>query len=395
MENDSIELWEQPAQEIRLKTYFESEMDNCDYAFICGLIKQKRPKKLLEIGVAEGGTTAVIINCLSMLEEKCEMYSVDLNERFYHDASKKTGYEYERLNTFIKNKSKIRHQMLFGKTIGGCIEEIGKGIDFAILDTVHSLPGEILDFLCILPYLAQGATIVLHDVNLNYIRALGNTVKQVITSFQNIATKLLFSAVVADKYSPIGQCGLTNVGAFVISEDTYRYIENLFYLLTCTWTYIPESTMLQEYRTIYEKHYKNRYLDIFDIAVANNRKMLGRMEVAKNVHEENFMKYRFPYSEIPTGSNVVLYGAGKVGKEVFEAQKQRNIYNIILWVDKRYEQYAEAGLDVKNPGDILKANFDYIVVAVETEDVFQEIQKDIIVKGYNAGKPILGPISKY
>lgn len=395
MKINSVELWDKPEQELRSGTAFKSEMSSYDHAFICGLIKQNRPKKLLEIGVAEGGTTAVIVNCLALLEENCEIYSVDLNERFYQDIEKKTGYEYERLNAHIRKQSEIEHQMLLGKTIGGQIEKVGYGIDFVILDTTHSLPGEILDFLCILPYLIKGATVVLHDTNLNYIRALGGTRNQVIESSKRIATKLLFSAVVADKYLPIVQGNVANIAAFKISEDTYKYIAGLFYLLTCTWKSVPKVNELQEYRNIYVKHYEDWYLKLFDIAVADNCKILGRVEVAQSIQDENCMKYRFPYYEMPAGSKVVLYGAGKVGKEVFEAQKKRKIYNIVLWVDKKYEQFIEAGLEIKSPDEILETDFDYIVVAVEAEDVFHEIRKDIISKGYNAGKPILGPISKY
>ena len=44
----------------------------------------------------------------------------------------------------------------------------GKGcIDFCLIDTSHLIPGEILDFLMILPYLKDNATVVFHDVKLH------------------------------------------------------------------------------------------------------------------------------------------------------------------------------------------------------------------------------------
>ena len=43
------------------------------------------------------------------------------------------------------------------------IDEIGSDIDFLILDTLHIVPGEILDFLVCLPYLTKDAIVVLHD----------------------------------------------------------------------------------------------------------------------------------------------------------------------------------------------------------------------------------------
>ena len=48
----------------------EPEMSEFESAFVCGLIKEKRPKKILEIGVAGGGTTAIVMQCLNDLGGK-------------------------------------------------------------------------------------------------------------------------------------------------------------------------------------------------------------------------------------------------------------------------------------------------------------------------------------
>ena len=39
----------------------EPEMSEFESAFLCGAIKQFRPKKILEVGVAAGATTAIIL----------------------------------------------------------------------------------------------------------------------------------------------------------------------------------------------------------------------------------------------------------------------------------------------------------------------------------------------
>lgn len=73
-------------------------------AFICGLIKKYKPKKILELGVAAGETTAIIMNCCSILGLNAEIYSVDLNENFSRDITKKTGYLIEVAKTKISKK---------------------------------------------------------------------------------------------------------------------------------------------------------------------------------------------------------------------------------------------------------------------------------------------------
>lgn len=43
------------------------EMSRDQIAFLCGLLKWKKPRKIVEVGVAEGGTTAIIIKCLESM----------------------------------------------------------------------------------------------------------------------------------------------------------------------------------------------------------------------------------------------------------------------------------------------------------------------------------------
>lgn len=392
----NIELWDFPVKELRSRIDFVCEMTAYDHSFLCGMIRMKNPKKVVEIGVAEGGTTAIIINSLSLLDGgvKREVYSVDLNDMFYCDKEKKTGYEYDRLRSYI-DRTNITHQMLLGKTIANQIEKIGADIDFVIIDTAHRLPGEVLDFLCVLPYLAKGATVVLHDMNLNYIKVESGNRENILNNAQYIVTKALFAAVVADKYLPMTDDNLANIGAFTISSNTYRHAESLFYLLSLTWGYMPEKSVLDDYRSIYAKHYDRECLELYDIAVKNNQKMHGMLKLAENIFEENLNKYRFPYHLIPQGSKVVLYGAGVVGKEIYVIQKRREVYNIVLWVDKKYEEFVKEGLEVENPAHISDVEFDYIVVAVEREETFQSIYQEIILNGWDRGKTVLGPISGF
>lgn len=91
---ERIELWSEPAEKLCGKHKFICEMSSHDHSFLCGMIKKVKPQKLVEIGVAEGGTTAVIMEALTMLGLNSEVWSVDLSENFYCDSTKKTGYEY-------------------------------------------------------------------------------------------------------------------------------------------------------------------------------------------------------------------------------------------------------------------------------------------------------------
>ena len=78
-------------------------MTDSQSAFLCGLLKSCRPKKILEVGVAGGATTAIILQALEDLGEPYEMHSVDVAEKFYRDHSKPVGF----LATFAKENNLI------------------------------------------------------------------------------------------------------------------------------------------------------------------------------------------------------------------------------------------------------------------------------------------------
>ena len=390
------ELWYEPSQKLYEKQEFVCEMNSLDHGFLCGMIKKVKPKKIVEIGVAEGGTTAVIMETLVMLGLESEVWSVDLSEKLYYDDTKEIGCEFKRLKRLCGGEWGVHH-LLLGKTVAGWIDGIGNNIDMVILDTLHKMPSEILDFLSVFPYLAPNATIILHDINLNYSRAVLGNNEYVISSKDSIATKVLLSTVVADKYMVLNQGKFPNIAAFTINECTKKYIEDVFYVLSLTWAYTLEQWIIQEYRSLFCRHYSEACVNCFDIVVKNNIRILERIDLNEkmNCNEVPIIKYMFPYNQIPEGSKIVIYGAGCVGKEVHLVQSKRNIYNITAWVDKNSEEYVKMGMEVATPEELIKHEFDYIVVAVECESVFEEICNEILKNNWNKGKKIVGPIKRY
>lgn len=71
------------------KTKNHPLMATSESAFLCGALQTCRPKKILEVGVARGGTTAIILQFLEDMGEPYELYSVDLDPKY---GGKDTGY---------------------------------------------------------------------------------------------------------------------------------------------------------------------------------------------------------------------------------------------------------------------------------------------------------------
>lgn len=68
-----------------------SEMSDQDRAFLNSLLLRKQPKKILEIGVAKGGSSLVILNAIKDSPD-AHLYSCDYSENCYVISDKKTGF---------------------------------------------------------------------------------------------------------------------------------------------------------------------------------------------------------------------------------------------------------------------------------------------------------------
>lgn len=294
-----VEEYYEPLKILDRLSNNNSEMSESQQAFLCGLIKQYKPKKLVEVGVAAGGTSTVILSCIQTLKLSTKMFSVDLAETYYRDVTKAAGYLIDEISTVG-----VDFKLLLGKAIAARMEEIGSDIDFLVLDTTHVLPGEVLDFLCIFPYLKQDAVVVLHDTALHFY-----------TNSPDFATSVLYHSVVADKFLN-NRDEYPNIAAFRLNEDTKKYIIDVFAALLMPWRYIPEEKVLIEYERILNKYYPEEHRKLYQQAKLNNASIVANKPLCVQLGDCLSMK-RFP--------NILLYGTGKLGQRCLSHLREQNI----------------------------------------------------------------------
>ncbi|MDC7292854.1 class I SAM-dependent methyltransferase [Butyrivibrio sp. DSM 10294] len=254
------------------KVEYEPEMSEYDLSFICGIIKKYRPQKCVEVGIAGGGTSAIILNAMYNYCENSEFHVVDKSKEYYHDRRKHSGFLGRQAYDFLSPKKdfKIKYVEHLGNVLPSYLDEIGNNIDFVLLDTVHILPGEVLDFLAVLPYLHVGTIVVLHDVTLNSI-SYGKK--------NDVATGVLFNSVVAEKYYEINSHdAMPNIAAFKVTEDTMKYIMNVFGALCQTWSYLPSKKELDAYNAVINKYYGKLY-DYYAKICDTNAKNLNNISL--------------------------------------------------------------------------------------------------------------------
>ena len=130
-----------------------SEMWGNQKEFLNGIIRKLKPKKILEIGVRHGGSSIIILNAIQDVKES-KLYSIDLSSENDIGECLKNNFSYlmEKWTLF---KGNIATEYM---------EQIGNNIDMVLIDTAHFEPGEILDFLIVLPFLKENAIAIFHDI---------------------------------------------------------------------------------------------------------------------------------------------------------------------------------------------------------------------------------------
>lgn len=96
--------------------------------------------------------------------------------------------------------------------------------------------------------------------------------------------------------------------------------------------------------------------------------------------------YRFPYDLIPEGSEIVLYGAGRVGEDFYKLLRMTEYCRIAAWTDKSAPLYRKQGLPVSDFGEIGHCPYDYVLIAVFQEKVAEEIKKELAAYGVDADR---------
>ena len=257
------------------KSKLTSEMTYLERYFLNGIVRQTKPKKILELGVSAGGSSAIILNAIKDFDN-AKLYSVDYNKKWYRDNSKDVGFIIDEKFSNLKNKWKL----YTGGTAAKFMDEIGDEIDLCLIDTMHINPGEFLDFLIVLPYLKKNAILILHDIALHYN---GN-------ERHSITNCILFSCLRGKKLS--FNEGLwnsfANIGAVILDENIKDNILDYLYLLTLPFEYLPTDNDILECQKLFSKHYKQDLVDKFiNIMLVNKKFFINDKNLIESINDKN------------------------------------------------------------------------------------------------------------
>ena len=91
------------------------------------------------------------------------------------------------------------------------------------------------------------------------------------------------------------------------------------------------------------------------------------------------------------GKNVVIYGAGQVGRDVYSQLSKYNNINIIDWVDRNSNIIIDY-YSINHPNELLSRKFDLIIVAIKDRKISKKIFDELIANGIDENKIIINQI---
>ena len=105
-----------------------------------------------------------------------------------------------------------------------------KNIDLTLIDSAHFEPGDILDFLIILPFLKEKAIIIFHDIDRQITSGNGKDMRN------EWAPYIIYHLVRGEKFSPLGKTLLNkDIGAVKLEKNQKRCIHDYCRALAGQW----------------------------------------------------------------------------------------------------------------------------------------------------------------
>ena len=247
--------------------------------FINGIIRKNKLKNCLEIGVANGGSSILILNAIKDIDNSI-LVSLDLNKEVYNDKNKLTGYRvYKYFPELTKN-----WKLYTGDQPHKFLVDLNIKFDFLFLDSAHVSPGELLNFIEALPFLNENAIVVIHDLLWHF--------KKVISSkFYPSCIRLLPTLYGNKIFLSQTNKNVSNIGAVVLGPNQKNHYLDYFLLLLNFWEYIPTDKHIKDLRVFIKNYYKDEiYLNIFDTAVRENKKAIQKfLKYNNNLEEKKYL----------------------------------------------------------------------------------------------------------
>jgi len=318
-----------------------SLMPAAERKYISGMIRFFKPRRILELGVCDGGGSVVILNAIADMHET-KLVSIDIMEMSWEHNDCLIGHA-----AIAKYPGNKQWDLITDKEPSEVMDSFDEKFDFVVIDTYHIHPVETLNFLSILPKLTDNAIVIVQDISLFAMNVgLHRSWNVLFNQFPkvNMAARLLFDTVVGDKMKlPLEAYDdadvkswniiYSNMGAVQINADTRKYVDDLFSVLEFPWGVVPNK--ISAVSRYIQEHYSDRQHQTYQYAFVKNRGLLGNRGVLYQYNQNtvNLAAYR----------RIVIYGCG---------QNTINIIRSGMSLTAIADEVWDINADTINKGDV-------------------------------------------
>lgn len=142
-----------------------------DALFLWDMVRCVRPRTMVELGTASGVSTAVLLRAMAdaHADAPWRVETFDLLSHVYWDARVPVGYAAARMAPSLADRVAIHAGRVaadIGREFGPRGARRGALLSLVFIDACHKHPYPVADLLGVLPALAPGAWVILHDINL-------------------------------------------------------------------------------------------------------------------------------------------------------------------------------------------------------------------------------------
>ena len=246
---------------------------------INGIIRKHKPKNCLEIGVARGGSSILILNAIKDFSYS-QLISIDLfilrNKK--GEFNNKIGYLVEQQFPELMNKWRL----FLGEMPHKILTKLNIKFDLFFLDTAHRSPGEFFDMIEVLPFLNENAIVILHDTMYHLLYPMTNYGNLYDAKFMPTQIYLMSSLIGEKLLIKKDKNDFINIGVVCLKEKQENYYLNYFLLIMNIWQYMPTNEQLNDLRKFIKIYYKDSILlRIFDNSVEYNKKFFDNLKKRK------------------------------------------------------------------------------------------------------------------
>ncbi len=89
-----------------------------------------------------------------------------------------------------------------------------------------------------------------------------------------------------------------------------------------------------------------------------------------------------PY-RIKKGSEIIIYGAGTLGQEIYYKNRQMKFCDIVMWVDSNADAYGKEVSDIEK---IKEVSYDHILLAMINPDARRKVTQNLLGLGVESSK---------